>query len=666
MMTLLRCWQSLLVAVLLLAAAPFIAGPAHAGPASAPAPHTLTAPAEVTEDGVLDAEVLALDPVVLVAGSELTLRVRVTNRTEAVVEGGTLRLLAQEWTPNTRSSLTRWLDEERYVATLLLHTSDLPTLAPGASHRSTITLDAAAFRFNTWGPRGIEAFASAPPNDDGVRPPSDRERTWVVWWNEPTVTPVGVGFLSPILPTASEVADPSSASTRVRGLLNQATIPGVTPVVDPSLLDGALATAAADGAWTLPWGNADAAALLAAGRSDVLEEMRDRSAAALPGAAGTIDWPATPDLATLAGTGGDVVVIHDHLAPAAEVRSYTPHAIGTLADRTAVVLDTALGDAITGSATVDGTEYGLADIQQRQYLAAATAVLVRERPGEARAVFAAVPGDTEHADLLETVAQLPWVTPTALGEALATETRTALEASLLPVEPELTGAVTAGDLRLADSTRETLELFSEVVVDPEATVEPLLADLAIVPSVAWRSAPGARALLLDGAATTAEAYASGLTIRGASSINMVSETANFPVTIVSSLPEDATVQVELLPSERGLEQAEPVAVTVPAGGEVTAVVPVSGVGWGDITVEVHLAAPSGTQLGDAVEIPVRVRANWESLGMTALVVAGGLAFVIGIVRTVLRNRRSGRAAEVEAAARRLAEADRNADREAQR
>ncbi len=258
------------------------------------------------------------------------------------------------------------------------------------------------------------------------------------------------------------------------------------------------------------------------------------------------------------------------------------------------------------------------------------------------------------------------MTPSTLGEALASETRTALDATLLPVEPELTGAVTASDLRLADSTRETLELFSEVVVDPEATVEPLLADLAILPSVAWRSAPAARALLLDGVATAAQAYASGLTIRGASSINMVSETANFPVTIVSSLPEDATVQVELLPSERGLEQAEPVEVTVPAEGEVTAVVPVSGVGWGDITVEVHLAAPSGTQLGDAVEIPVRVRANWESLGMTALVLAGGLAFVVGIVRTVLRNRRSGRAAEVEAAARRLAEADRDAIREGRR
>ncbi|MGM0385183.1 MAG: DUF6049 family protein [Actinomycetota bacterium] len=646
MMTLLRCWQSLLVTILLLAAAPLIAGPAHAEVAA--------------EDGVLDAEFLALDPVVLVEGSELTLRVRVTNRTDAVVEGGTIRLLAQEWTPNTRTSLTRWLDEDRYDATLLLHSDELPVLEPGAGHEATLTVDAAAFRFNTWGPRGIEVFASAPANDDGVRPPSDRERAWVIWWNEPAITPVGIGFLSPVVPTVTELTDPGSSSIRVRALLDQATIPGVTTVVDPALLEGALVTAAADRAWTLPWGNADSAALLAAGRADLLTDLRERSATALPGAAGTIDWPAEPDLATLSGTTGDVVVVDDVVAPPTEARSYTRHAVGTLADRTAVVLDTPLGDALTATATVDGTTFVLTDVQRRQYLAAATAVLVRERPGEARAVFAALPslGGAEHADLLQTVAEFPWVTPTTLGDALATEKRTALDTALLAPEPELTSAVTAAELRRADSARETLTLFGQVVTDPATTVEPLLADLAIVPSVAWRSAPGARALLLDGVAATADAYASGLAIRGASSINMVSESANFPVTIISSLPEDATVQVHLMPSERGLEQAEPVAVTVPAGGEVTAEVPVSGVGWGDITVEVHLAAPSGTQLGDAVEIPVRVRANWESLGMTALVLVGMLAFVVGIVRTVLRNRRTGRAEEVEAAARRLAQEDR--------
>lgn len=44
--------------------------------------------------------------------------------------------------------------------------------------------------------------------------------------------------------------------------------------------------------------------------------------------------------------------------------------------------------------------------------------------------------------------------------------------------------------------------------------------------------------------------------------------------------------------------------------------------------------------------------------MIGLVAFGALAFVIGVVRTVLRNRRTGRAREMEEAAGRLAAQDR--------
>lgn len=107
-------------------------------------------PARADAVGALDAEILGLEPAVLVDGADLTLRVRVTNRTEKPVAGATLRLLAQEWTPNTRSSLARWLDEERYDATLLLSTTEVPDLAAGASHESTLTVPASAFGFDTW------------------------------------------------------------------------------------------------------------------------------------------------------------------------------------------------------------------------------------------------------------------------------------------------------------------------------------------------------------------------------------------------------------------------------------------------------------------------------------------------------------------------------------
>jgi len=70
-------------------------------------------------------------------------------------------------------------------------------------------------------------------------------------------------------------------------------------------------------------------------------------------------------------------------------------------------------------------------------------------------------------------------------------------------------------------------------------------------------------------------------------------------------------------------------------------------------VDVVLTTVAGTPVGEVVAIPVRVRADWENLGMTALVAGAGLAFVVGVVRTVRRNRATGRAAEIDAAAEEL-------------
>lgn len=367
-------------------------------------------PARADAVGALDAEILDLEPMVLVEGSELVLRVEVTNRTGATVEGATVRLLAQEWTPNTRPSLTRWLAEDAYVATLLLQSVDLPVLPPGTSHTTTLTVDAAAFHFDTWGPRGIEVFASAPATADGAAPDSDRERAWVIWWNEPRVTPVGIGVLSPITPTVAELTGPTVASTRVGALLEQAGLPGVTGILDPSLVPDALPSVPS-GAWTLPWGNADTTALLNARLS--VAELYDS-------AGGTVDWLAAPDLATLGGTAGDVVVLPDEFVTPLESRAYTPHGVAELAGRTVVVVDGGLTDLLTGLARVDGTPQDLGEVQRRQLLAATTAVLVRERPRTARTVFAALPldDDASRADLLGGLSGLPWVAPTSLPTKL--------------------------------------------------------------------------------------------------------------------------------------------------------------------------------------------------------------------------------------------------------
>ena len=63
-----------------------------------------------------------------------------------------------------------------------------------------------------------------------------------------------------------------------------------------------------------------------------------------------------------------------------------------------------------------------------------------------------------------------------------------------------------------------------------------------------------------------------------------------------------------------------------------------------------------------VEIPVRVRADWENIAVGGLLTFGAFAFVFGIIRTVLRNRRTGRARELEEATEQLVGRDRELTR----
>ena len=84
---------------------------------------------------------------------------------------------------------------------------------------------------------------------------------------------------------------------------------------------------------------------------------------------------------------------------------------------------------------------------------------------------------------------------------------------------------------------------------------------------------------------------------------------------------------------------------IPAHQSSTAQVPVHAVGSGDVVVEVLLTTPEGSPIDDPVEIQVRVRADWETVGTA--VVAGILVvmLVVGIIRTVRRARRRGQPEE---------------------
>ncbi len=628
----------------------------------------------VPDYGSLDVSIVNVEPMVLVEGDTLGVTVQVTNRTNADIEGAGVELAGQGWTPNTRTSLTRWLDPDVYFATIELTTAPLPDLTPGSTAEVRLEVPATDLHFNTWGPRGIEVTSVPPPaEDDGgvgsgsaAVPRADRERSWAIWWNEPAVEPLPFGVLVPVSPTAEELSLGSGWQSRYEAFLAQGTEPGVTLLVDPSPLDfppttpedrGAVAAHLADAheVWTLPWACADTEALVGAGRAAMVEEFAERSAHELEAigvtVSGHLDGTIDPTPAAAAATTGPLVLMSDSVAGWSG--RGTPSGVVSIDGRQAIVLDEIIRDVLGGATEVDGAVVPLTNSQQRQLLAATTIVTIREDPQRTRPLFASFPIDDDGQDaaLVGTVTQLPWISPMTLSDAadyfpgsLAIDGDETLSSSTLPAS-----AVTAGELSEADAIQSRFEVFEEVVADPAAISAPAVDQLDIVAARAWRDAPSERARILASARELVTSLDGRLSIVAPSSVLMISETSNFPVTVVNGLASDATVVVSLESNDRRLQQVDPQTITVAAEGEFRAEIPVTAVGSGDLTIEIALHTPSGTPLGTSLPIEVRMRADWENVGLVTLIALASVFFVFGIAQTVRRNLREDRSAVMEEA-----------------
>ncbi len=679
--------------------------PAHAAlssPDAAPHPGATTpAHAARIDQDSLDVEIRSVTPAVLREGDSATILVRVTNRTAERIEGAQVELTAQGWTSNTRTTLHRWLDPDAYDPTIDLATIDLPPLSPGVTTEVRFTVPAEDFEFDTWGPRGIQV-ASILPTDNPTPDPTDsptlpapalpdRERSWVIWWNEPDVQPVPVGTLIPVTPTPEEIAGTSPWQERYTTLIAAGSAPGTTLLVDPSPFDfptppadtppaeqntpPATTTPApadppttptasptitsllaqAPEVWALPWAWADTEALLDAARPDLITAAHDRSLQDLTALgvtpAGSLEGTLNPTLEVVEATGGPLLLTSTHLPDWYE--RGTPAGLIRVHGENAVVLDQLLADIAAGTTTVDRTTYSLTASQQLQLAAATTAVTVREDPSRSRPLFFSLSPDDDAAPppAIVALAGLPWVTPLTLSDAEELVLRPSMvpNSVLTPANDPAEGAVTAAHFEEAAAIEADFEAVARVVADSSAIATPELEQLDLLAARAWLADPSERDGRLARARDAVDGLQGTFTVITPASILMVSESSNFPVTVANALPSDATMVVSLRASDLRLQQTEPQVVEVPANGEVRADIPVTAVGSGDLTVYVSLFSVDGAPLGQGTPIEVRMRADWENTAMLGLIGLGVLSFGFGVVRTVRRNRREDRSALIEEA-----------------
>ncbi|MDU7428850.1 MAG: DUF6049 family protein [Actinomyces urogenitalis] len=414
---------------------------------------------------------------------------------------------------------------------------------------------------------------------------------------------------------------------------------------------------------TLPWADADLSALAHLGQGEAISSALTRSLQATSTWDGamttTVLATGALDTTTLAQLPQSVttVVAQSGDLPVSEDLTYTPSGWAISEGRTVLVPDADLTAAIDGemSVTADETDQPVTtdnELDTRQLIRANSAILTRQAPNRHRDLVVTVSRQTAaQTDPSELAARLgalldpSWTTGQSLdalvAAAQAEQERDQVARAELPSTQTSATELTQDELDASRQTASYLASLASVLSSPSSVLGLSTEVESWASATSWRADPQGRSAYIDQARQTGTAMTERITVVPSSTINVISSSADLPLRIQSSLDQDVTVRIHLKPGSTRLQASKDVTVTVPAHGQASATVPIKAVGSGDVDVHITVLAADSTPVGTAITLHTRVRADWESLGTTAVAAVLVVMLLAGIVRTVRRGRRSG-------------------------
>ena len=183
---------------------------------------------------------------------------------------------------------------------------------------------------------------------------------------------------------------------------------------------------------------------------------------------------------------------------------------------------------------------------------------------------------------------------------------------------------------LEDSWR-SLEALGTAMED-DTSLDAARLEVLGATSAHWRGDPATPAARAQGAAERADALQERIQVVPASGYNVVSDTADVPITITNGLDTPITVKVAVTSDKPLVQIGEPAVVEVPAHGQVNATVDVEAVANGAVTLTTTLTTEDDRALADPVEVPLTVNPSWENWTTLVLVIAMGLLVIVGVAR----------------------------------
>ncbi len=542
----------------------------------------------------------------------------VTNDSLEMVAGLEVTISVSSSPFDSRDQLSAWESGQSDVPTHVVGRSSVggPAGIPAKGTVQTFSVAPTSdlgFAAGIWGVYGVNVSVTR----DGVA--LRTIRTFATWLDVPVES----------MPT-TVIASVTGAPTRAAALLQAASRPEVSLLVDPTSLgsDSVGPSIDARDTFLLPAGHVDVASLAYGDQVGLLSLALTR---AIQDRTEGTPWiavvpQADPTTVSFARQLGAFALLLD---PASAAGPSYPLAEAT-SGATLVRPDPGLSLVLARSGPTDPTSVARVLAESAMFAVESDFAPVIVAPGSGWVV-----GGDDGSPVLDALLDAPWVDPLTLTDLLASFPAERVEADERPPADE---AIPTGVLAHAARALEGAAHVAHAT--PDATGLLGGAEAALLHSFSYegRRNPEERAAAIDEAVSALNEIRRAVHVAGADELNLISSSAELPVTVRNDLDADVTVTVFAVSSSPILRIVERPAITIPAASELQVLIPVTAVSSANITVSVTLQDDVGHVLAASSDLNVRVRAQWGDV-FTA-VVGGGFAvlLVAGAIRTIRRGR----------------------------
>jgi hypothetical protein len=217
-------------------------------------------------------------------------------------------------------------------------------------------------------------------------------------------------------------------------------------------------------------------------------------------------------------------------------------------------------------------------------------------------------------------------------EAPATETLSGI--TTIPQTREWQNFV--GDVK---ALWETDVAFATIASDPGGAIFSRWNRYQALLSSTWSENPNGRASEWEKAQLESREFQNSVRVEQGSSITVLSDQTQLPVTINNDLASSVVVTLQVRPTTGILAVEEPLTrVEIAPESSTRVFIPVQSLANGSVAVEFSLFSASGQLVGEVVTIPVTIRAGWEGVISFALAGLVGGVFLFGLIRSIQRRR----------------------------